>query len=266
MIRAAQVLSLSLLIATLSSAQGYETSSLAEVFESANVAASRGDYARAVSGYQTLVEAGVRDSDVFFNLATSFAQSGDYPRAILNYERALQVRPNDDRTRQNLRNAERALEESRAEREGEATIQRSASISEAMYGSFTESALAYVLLVSNFCFFACLAWGWVSRRRSTWLVISVTAAGLLLGLSAFGVGVKAGILRDGPRAIAIDDRVALREAPDERARVRGTARGGDRAQVVGSDRDYLKLQMVSGMVGWAPASAVGLVDLDEGLH
>lgn len=265
MIRSAHIVSLSLLIATLASAQG-SASSLAEVFESANVAASRGDYPKAVSGYETLVEAGVRDSDVFFNLATAFAQSGDYPRAILNYERALQVRPNDDRTRENLRNAERALEESRAEAEGEATIQRSASISEAMYGNLTENVLAYVLLVSNFFFFACLAWGWLSRRRSTWLVISTALAGLALGLSAFGLVVKAGMLRDGPRAIAIEDRVPLREGPDERARIRGTARGGDRAEVVGIDRDYLKLQMVSGMVGWAPASAIGLVDLDEGVH
>lgn len=62
------------------------SSSLTEIFESSNVAASRGDYANAIAGYGKLIEAGVHDPDVYFNLATSLAQSGDYPRAILNYE------------------------------------------------------------------------------------------------------------------------------------------------------------------------------------
>ena len=82
------------------------SSSLTEVFEEANVAASRGDHATAVSGYGLLVDAGVRDPDVFFNLGTAFAQSGDYPRAILNYERALELLPTDDATSEILYYAE----------------------------------------------------------------------------------------------------------------------------------------------------------------
>jgi len=65
-------------------------SSLTGIFEAANLAASRGDHSGAISNYRKLTEAGVRDPDVCFNLATSFAQSGDYARAILNYERRQQ--------------------------------------------------------------------------------------------------------------------------------------------------------------------------------
>lgn len=247
-------------------AQAIERSSLAEIFEEANVAASRGDYASAVSGYGTLVEAGVRDPDVFFNLATAFAQSGDYPRAILNYERSLELRPNDDQTQRNLRSAEQRLEESRAEAEGEAMIQRRAAIGDAIYGSFTEDTLAYALLVSNFLFFGCLGWAWRSRRRSAGVIAASIAAGVVLAFSALGIGVKSGMLRDGPRAVALGDRVPLREGPDQHARLRGEARGGDRADVIGADRDFVKLRVVSGLEGWAPADSVGLVDLDEGLH
>jgi len=247
-------------------AQTIESSSLADIFENANMAAARGDYTSAVSDYTRLVDAGVRDPDVFFNLATAFAQAGDYPRAILNYERALDLRPNDDETQSNLRNAERLLEERRAEAEGEAMIQRRSSIGDALYGSFTEDVLAYLLLVANLCFFGCLSWAWRSRRRSAGLVSATVLAGAILAFAALGMGVKAGMLRDGPRAVALDERVSLRDGPDERARVRGEARGGDRIEVIGADRDFLKLRMVSGLEGWAPAGAVGLVDLDERLH
>jgi tetratricopeptide (TPR) repeat protein len=255
-----------LTVATGAKAQTAERSSLAEIFEAANVAASRGDYASAVSGYRSLLDAGVRDSDVYFNLGTVHAQSGDYPRAILNFERSLVVRPSDEKTEENLHEAERALEELRAEAEGEATIQRSESIGDALYGGVTEDALAYALLLANLCFFGCLAWAWLVRRRGTWLIAISTTAGVLLVLSALGLGVKAGMLRDGPRAVALDDRVAVREGPDQRAKVRGEVRGGDRVQVVATDRDFVKLRVVRGLEGWAPASSVGLVDLGQGLH
>jgi tetratricopeptide (TPR) repeat protein len=247
-------------------AQNIESSSLADIFENANLAAARGDYTNAVSDYRRLVDAGVRDPDVFFNLGTAFAQAGDYPRAILNYERALVVRPNDEETQRNLRNAEKLLEERRAETEGEAMIQRRSSIGDALYGGFTEDVLAYLLLVANLCFFGCLAWAWRSRRRSGGLISATVTAGAILAFAALGIGVKAGTFRDGPRAVALEDHVALRDGPDERARVRGEARGGDRVEVVAADRDFLKLRTVSGLEGWAPAGAVGLVDLDERLH
>ncbi|MBW2402909.1 MAG: tetratricopeptide repeat protein [Deltaproteobacteria bacterium] len=136
------------------------SSSLTGIFEAANIAGSRGDYSAAISNYSKLSEAGVHDPDVYFNLATSFAQSGDYPRAILNYERALSLRPRDGKASENLRDAERALEEQRAENEGEATIQRSRSISNAVYGAVSEEALAVALLIANLLFF--LAIGWTS--------------------------------------------------------------------------------------------------------
>lgn len=241
-------------------------SSLRDVFETANVAASRGDYKTSIAGYQTLVEAGVRDGDVYFNLATSFAQAGDYPSAILNYERALEFLPGDAKTEDNLRAAERTLEEQRAEAEGEATILRSSSMSDAMYASFTEDTLAYALIVFNLLFFGCLGFAWATRRRSNHLLGLAVCAGLLLGFSALGLGVKAGMFRDGLRAVALGDRVSLREGPDTDARIRGEARGGDRAEVLAIDRDFVKLRVVSGTEGWVEAASVGLVDPDARLH
>ena len=240
--------------------------SLTEIFETANVAASRGDHPGAISNYLELTEAGVHDPDVYFNLATSFAQSGDYARAILNYERTLTLRPNDDQASENLRDAEKALEEQRAEAEGEATIQRSSSISNAVYGGLSENTLAYPLLAANLLFFLALAWASLGRQRNRWFYSLLIAAAVILLFSALGLGVKAGLLRDGPRAVTLDDQLILREGPDPRAQVRGEARSGDRGEIVDRDRDFVKLRLVSGLEGWTPASGVGLIDPDHGVH
>jgi tetratricopeptide (TPR) repeat protein len=242
------------------------SSSLTGIFEAANIAGSRGDYSGAISNYSKLTEAGVHDPDVYFNLATSFAQSGDYARAILNYERALTLRPRDGKASENLRDAERALEEQRAENEGEATIQRSRSISDAVYGGLSEDALAVALLVANLLFFLALGWTWVGRRQSGWLYALLVSSAVVLLFCALGLGTKAGLLRDGPRAVALDDRIILREGPDPRAQVRGEARGGDRGEIVDRDRDFVKLRVVNGLEGWTPGAGVGLIDLGHGVH
>lgn len=242
------------------------SSSLVEIFEAANVAASRGDHASAISSYSKLVDAGVEDPDVYFNLATSFAQSGDFPRAILNYERTLVLQPNESRTVENLGNAEQALEERRAELEGEATIQRNSSISDAIYGSVSENALAYVLLLSNLLFFVALALTTIAKRKNRWLYPLLIGSGVVLLVAALGLGTKAGLFREGPRAVALGNRLILREGPDPRAQVRGEARGGDRGEVVDRDRDFVKLRLVSGLEGWTSSAGVGLIDSDPGVH
>jgi len=241
-------------------------SSLTGIFDAANVAASRGDHAGAISNYRKLTDAGVQDPDVYFNLATSFAQSGDYARAILNYERALTLRPNDSKASESLQAVEKALEEQRAEAEGEATIQRSSSISDAVYGGLSEDALAIALLMANLLFFVGLGWASIGRRRNGWLYALVVSSGVALIFCALGLGAKAGLLRDGPRAVALGDRVVLREGPDPRAQVRGEARGGDRGEIVDRDRDFVKLRVVSGLEGWTPRSGVGFIDPDHGVH
>lgn len=240
-------------------------SKLADIFSAANIAASRGDHATAIFRYEELTRAGVHDPDVYFNLGTSLAQSGDYPRAIFNYERVLALRPSDSKASANLRDAEKALEETRAEAEGEAAIQRSSSIGDAIYHRVTEDELAYTLLVANFFFFAALAWA-TRRRRGRGLYAMLIASAVLLLFGALGLAVKSGLLRDGPRAVVLEDRVELREGPDPRAGVRGEARGGDRGELIDVDRDFVKFRLIGGLEGWAPTTAVGRIEPDDATH
>lgn len=262
------VASLMLLAAGVAAQQPLQgrASTLGDLFAAANFAASRGDYATAITRYQELIAAGVHDPDVYFNLATSLAKSGDYPRAIFNYERTLNLRPGDSKASENLRSAEKALEETRAEAEGEASIQRSSSISDALYHRFTEDGLAYVLLVANFSFFAALAWAWARRSRGRGLYTLLVSSAVVLLFSALGLAVKAGLLRDGPRAVVLEDRIVLREGPDPRAHVRGEARGGDRGEIADRDGGFVKLRVIGGLEGWTPVTAVGSIDSDDPAH
>jgi hypothetical protein len=72
------------------------------LFQEANEAYSRGDYAQAISKYQQITDTAGYSPSVLYNLANSFAQSGKTGRAILNYERALRLSPSDSDISGNL--------------------------------------------------------------------------------------------------------------------------------------------------------------------
>lgn len=234
-------------------------SNLTQLFAEGNTAAQRGTLPAAVARYTELLEANVHDPDVYFNLAVALARSGDYPGAILNLERALDLRPGDSKAAENLRSAERALEESRAEAEGEASIRRSRSITDAVYQWVTEDTLAYALLAANLLLFGVLGWAWIRRRRGRLFYSLLITSGAVLLFCAVGLTTKSGLLRDGPRAVVLGDRISLLEGPDPRAQVRGEARGGDRGVLVAQDGEFVKLRVVGGPEGWVEARMVGTV-------
>lgn len=72
------------------------------LFQEANEAYSRGDFAQAISKYQQITQTAGFAPSVLYNLANSFAQSGQTGKAILNYERALRLSPSDSDISGNL--------------------------------------------------------------------------------------------------------------------------------------------------------------------
>ena len=65
-------------------------------------AQSRDGFRDAANLYQQLVDQGVRNSDLFFNLANALHQSGEPALAIVNYHRALWLNPAMQKARRNL--------------------------------------------------------------------------------------------------------------------------------------------------------------------
>ena len=236
-------------------------STVRKMFNDANLLASRGDYAKAISMYSSLAKFDVEDPDLYFNLATTLSKSGDYPQAILYYEKALRLRPTDSNISSNLKQVEQVLEKQRATVEGTATIHRRHAIAEAIFHRFPLNALAYTLLISNLLFFIGLGWAWVTNRRTTGILPLVLVSATALGFSAIGLAFGTGVFRDGRRAVVIADQVVLREGPDPRARVRGKVRGGDRGEIIGpTDHEFVHLRIHGGLEGWALHKQVGAID------
>jgi tetratricopeptide (TPR) repeat protein len=72
------------------------------VFNRANALYDGGEYEQAAQLYERLVDAGLTDASLFYNLGNSYYKSGAIGRAVLYYERARRLDPRNEDINANL--------------------------------------------------------------------------------------------------------------------------------------------------------------------
>ncbi len=65
----------------------------------------------AASAWDSLIDAGVSDSRLYYNAGNAWFKAGDYPQAILHYERAVKADPSDSDARYNLEFAKTMIQD-----------------------------------------------------------------------------------------------------------------------------------------------------------
>jgi tetratricopeptide (TPR) repeat protein len=261
MTRTACVLAALGCVACLAVSAGARAETLESIFREGNDAFAHGDYAQAAARYQRLVDAGLRDPDVYFNLGLAHGRAGTLGRAVLEFEQTLRLRPSDPDAQNALAQARAAIGKRSAEQHGEALVETRPPLAEALVRPYTQDALAILLLIGDFALFACL----IARRRAktdsarTGLAVAATLLGLVCVCVCAGLVIKRGVLQDGQAAIVLRDGAELREAPDPRALIRARAPEGGSARVLASDGSFLQIRTAAGTVGWLPSEDVGMI-------
>ncbi|MET0342927.1 MAG: tetratricopeptide repeat protein [Polyangiales bacterium] len=233
--------------------------SVRDLFERGNAAHARGDYAAAVREYQALVESGIDDPDVSFDLASSHGALGHYGEAIRWFQRSLRLAPGDDAAREGLKAARQALGERQAQARGEAIVVDRPPLTEALFAAFTSDGLAIALLVAVWVAAALFLLLSVLRAEALRLGAGIGAA-LALAIavfSALGVGAKADWGRDGTRAVVLREGVPLREGPDDAARLTGELAEGETARIISRSGRFARVIVRNEQTGYARGEDVG---------
>ena len=238
--------------------------SIDRIFSAANEAYFHGDFQAAAQQYERLVEAGVQDADVYFNLGLAHARLGELGKAVLYFERSLWLRPGDDAVEQELAAARTELGRRQAERDGEATLQARPPLSEALVRPFSADLLAWLALGLDVTFFALLLLRKSSRNEPLRLGLAVAAPLVALMLLAAGAGllIKTGTFREGKSAIVLRDQAELREGPDRSAQVRALAREGESARTLRREGAFVHVRLPGGTRGWMSADDLATIRPD----
>lgn len=233
--------------------------SLPQLFAQGNAAFFEGDFPDAIAHYTKLLDAGVEDADVYYNLGTAHARLGQCGAAIHAFERSLAISAGDGSAEANLRACQAQLGKRRAQRDGEATVQTRPPWSEAMLRSVSSDALAWIVLCLNVLLFACLLLRRMVSRETARLGLALgawlTALTLLVGVLALST--KEQWLQEGRGAVVLNEDALLREGPDPRARTRTYALEGERGRILQEEGGFVRVRLARGPEGWMSQRDVG---------
>lgn len=235
--------------------------SLDDIFKAGNEAFAHAQYKAAIERYQQLLDAGIRDADVYMNLGLAYAHAGQLGRAVLSFEQSLHYRPGDADATSALAQARAAIGKRSAERQGEALVETRPPLADAIVRPFSEDSMAWLLLLCDAGLFVSLIARGRAQRETTRTGLAVAAAllGLVSVIVLSGLVVKRGVFRDGQPAIVLRDGAELREAPDPRATTRARASEGGSARILARDQGFARVRTAGGAVGWMSDTDVAMI-------
>jgi tetratricopeptide (TPR) repeat protein len=224
-----------------------------ELFESGNAAYAAGRYQEAADDYGRILDAGVKDPRVYYNLGNAFFRLGRLGAAILSYERALRIDPTDREARDNLELARGLIRDRVAEPEIPYPMQALKGIVDAL--SIDQATLLFLLayvLAGALLGAIPLARGYVRRRAFGY---GAAAAGLL-ALIAVGGFLHKVLDQTAAHAIVMQERVDVRSGPAEDNTVLFTLHEGTRLLVRNRREGWCQISLPNALSGWVPAATL----------
>ncbi len=224
------------------------------LFVHANTAYSEGEFGRATSLYERLIDLGWDNGHVWYNLGNSYLRTGDLGAAVAAYVRAQSLLPRDADVRANLAFARKSTKDAIEPRQSAAVVRT------LFFWHFGLSLdeLSKALVAANLLFWLLLAVR-LYRRDSEilrWVIVTVLVLVLALGASF--------ALR-----LALPTRVVVVQAAEIEVHS-GTNRdtvvqfrlhAGTEAELLETRGGWLRISLTDGKQGWVELADVAALDL-----
>lgn len=223
--------------------------SLEQQFEAATAAYEQGQYAEAEETYRALLDSGVTNGALYYNLGNAYVRLDRTGQAIRYYEKARRLRPNDPRVQHNLEQAQRraGVYPSRLPPRGlQGIVQGWSPLALFVAGG---------LLLGSGLVGAVV---WTRPRRLDALrhpvVWGPVLAGLLLALAGMGTSYLQSL---DARAVVVADQTSLYAAPGEKRAPDTTLTEGTLVEVRARRPEWTEVRLGDGHTGWVAAPTLG---------
>jgi len=220
-------------------------------FAKANEAYSAGRFQEAVEGYQSLVDSGQWNANLFYNLGNAWFRLGNFGEAILNYERALALDPHHPESDANLRIARdeaRALE---LRTQGFARYIEDGTSTQ--YSIAASVAFWIALFAAARLFFL--------RRRSVGLVALIIFSTLIFSGSIYALYALETGNKGKDLAIVTGKNIEARLATADNASSILALPPGSEIKVLSERGDWIYAALPNDLRGWIPAKSAERVRL-----
>ncbi len=215
-------------------------------FDQANRLYEEGKFSEAASLYDSLLKAGRRSPEIFFNLGNTYFREGRLGRALFNYRQAERIIPRDPDVQANLRFTRERVT-------GALSTSEAVWLRAVRYFTLDELTTACTLLFWIWAGLVCL-WQW----RPT-LQPKVRTPGLIIG-SLLGITVIVLIVAystsDERVAIVTGAQVPVHLGPISESQISYSATDGTELKALATRGDWLQVSDRSDRSGWVQTTNV----------
>jgi tetratricopeptide (TPR) repeat protein len=220
-------------------------------FAKANQAYNEARFQEAAEGYESLVQSGQWNANLFYDLGNAYYRLGNFGKAILNYERALALDPRHPEADANLR---LARDEARALELRKDWFERYASMATVKQYSIA-AAIAFwsaVFIVTQLL---------LSRRRSAGRIALVALCIVVCGVSVFAISTLENGTHGNTLSIVTAKEIEARLATADNAKSVLLLPAGSEITVLSERGDWIYAALPNDQRGWIPAASAERVRL-----
>ncbi|HMQ50927.1 MAG TPA: tetratricopeptide repeat protein [Anaerolineae bacterium] len=235
-----------------------QTVSPTEAMSVANDRYESGHYDEATDIYESILEAGIENSSLYYNLGNAYFKQGDLGRAILNYRRAQRFSPRDGDIIANLQIA-RAQTLDRLEATENSSLTNFVKVAEEWL-TLNEAAVIALLLWLLICTVVLVSIVRPKLRRTgLWLV---GILGLLLLVGVFSIANRLYNDYTSPSAVVLAEKVDVTSGPGatDQYLVEFELHAGAEVRQLEARAGWKRIALPGNHIqGWVPEKAIELV-------
>jgi hypothetical protein len=223
------------------------------LFQKGNESYEAGDFDQAIEEYQKIVDLGIKNYRVLYNLGNAYFRKNQLGKAILNYRRALSLDPRDEDSIANLRFAKLFTLDKIEE-------QRVNPLSNLLHWfldlwSTDELTILVSLFYCLSVLFGILILFTRSKRVWAW-GLTILLLVFVVFSSSFVTKLYFNSIRSG---VVIAPQAEVRSGPGEDYTLQFTGHEGLEFQISGDSEDWYRILLPNGVRGWIPKKAVEII-------
>ncbi len=227
----------------------------ARIYNQANKLYAKKEYSRALEQYHELVDRGIENPALYYNLANTYFKVGMTGRAVLYYERALHLKPLDREIRANLKFVRMSL-----------TDKISPLYSESMYRLLQTLCAIFnfkVIFIIELLFFSafCTLFILYSLSHSVTHTLKrvIAVCGILFVVSIAGMFAYATNEKKHPAGIVLEKTVDVNSSPISESERIFELHEGTKVKIIESRDEWVRFRIADGREGWIRANTIALI-------
>ncbi|NQT23211.1 MAG: tetratricopeptide repeat protein, partial [Candidatus Omnitrophica bacterium] len=223
------------------------------IFYKANDFYEKAKYDDAIREYKKLLERGLEDGNLYYNLGNAYFKKGELGEAIVNYERAKRLIPRDRDLEANYKHAG-SLVKGKGAPFKKIWILR---LLDNFFNSFTLNTMTIMISLLYLAIALTIIVGVVLRiPRMQKVLVLVILGGLFLVNAVF---LRNRISLLNKEAIAIKEKADVRFGPFQRATTHFTLYEGTKVEVLSRKDEWAKVRRPDGKVGWVKSDTLEMI-------